>query len=215
VCRVRVVVHCEHTMLNSSVRSFHLFLTLSCILLFIYYFLQAYKQAVEDFKTKNPDAANGFTNDIWWEGEQFQQSRKRSADAVVKKEQALKDERTLEIEEVAKEWARREFFRQSMSGQVDAEMTEEDFVKSIWDRALFEGDLKYRQMKGEKTDDATELADFKTQQERKQGAMLKRAKQEMMDILQEDNLGSDDGDVATKLLPEEDTDDDDDDDDDE
>jgi hypothetical protein len=209
------VVHCEHTMLNSSVRSFHLFLTLSCILLFIYYFLQAYKQAVEDFKTKNPDAANGFTNDIWWEGEQFQQSRKRSADAVVKKEQALKDERTLEIEEVAKEWARREFFRQSMSGQVDAEMTEEDFVKSIWDRALFEGDLKYRQMKGEKTDDATELADFKTQQERKQGAMLKRAKQEMMDILQEDNLGKDDGDVATKLLPEEDTDDDDDDDDDE
>jgi hypothetical protein len=183
--------------------------------LFINYFVQAYKQAVEDFKTKNPDAANGFTNDIWWEGEQFQQSRKRSADAVVKKEQALKDERTLEIEEVAKEWARREFFRQSMSGQVDAEMTEEDFVKSIWDRALFEGDLKYRQMKGEKTDDATELADFKTQQERKQGAMLKRAKQEMMDILQEDNLGSDDGDVATKLLPEEDTDDDDDDDDDE
>jgi hypothetical protein len=75
--------------------------------------------------------------------------------------------------------------------------------------------MKILQMKGEKTDDATELADFKTQQERKQGAMLKRAKQEMMDILQEDNLGSDDGDVATKLLPEEDTDDDDDDDDDE
>ena len=199
-------------LLLSFVRVFHLFLTLYFVFFFVY--LQAYKRAVEDFKTKNPDAAGGFTNDIWWEGEQFQQSRKRSADAVIKKEQAVKDERSLAIEEVAKEWARREFFRQSMSGQVDAEMTEEDFVKSIWDRALFEGDLKYRQMKGEKTDDATELADFKTQQERKQGAMLKRAKQEMMDILQEDNLGSDDGDVTTKLLPGEDTDDDDDDDDD-
>jgi hypothetical protein len=191
----------------------HLFLTLPSIS-HNDCFLQAYKQAVEDFKTKNPDAANGVTNDIWWEGKEFQQSRQRSADAVVRKEEAVKDERKLEIEEVAKEWAHREFFRQSMSGQVDAEMTEEDFVKSIWDRALFEGDLKFRQMKGEKTDDATELADFKTQQERKQGAMLKRAKQEMMDILQEDNLGGDDGDVTTKLLPEEDTDDDDDEDDD-
>jgi hypothetical protein len=176
------------------------------------FYFQNYKKAVEDFKTKNPDAAAGFTNDIWWETEQFQQSRRKSAERDTKKEQAVKDERTLEIEEVAKEWARREFFRQSMSGQVDAEMTEEDFVKSIWDRALFEGDLKYRQMKGEVTDDVTELADFKTQQERKQGAMLKRAKQEMMDILQEDNLGGDD--VTTKLLEDE-TDDDDDDDDDE
>lgn len=174
---------------------------------------QNYKKAVEDFKTKNPDAAAGFTNDIWWEGEQFQQSRRKSAEREVAKEQSVKDERTMEIEEVAKEWARREFFRQSMSGQVDAEMTEEDFIKSIWDRALFEGDLKYRQMKGEKIDDVTELADFKTQQERKQKAMLTRAKKEMKEILQEDNLGGDD--VTTKLLTEDETDDDDDDDDDE
>jgi hypothetical protein len=192
--------------LFTYISHYHVFISLLTIT------LQAYKQAVEDFKTKNPDAAAGYTNDIWWEGEQFQQSRRKSAERVVANEQAIKDGRTEEIEEVAKEWARREFFRQSMSGQVDAEMTEEDFVKSIWDRALFEGDLKFRQMKGEKTDDATELADFKTQQERKQGAMLKRAKQEMMDILQEDNLGGDD--VTTKLLPEEDTDEDDDDDDD-
>jgi hypothetical protein len=168
---------------------------------------------VEDFKTKNPEAAGGYTNDIWWEGEQFQQSRRKSAERDVAKEQLVKDERTMEIEEVAKEWARREFFRQSMSGQVDAEMTEEAFTKSIWDRALFEGDLKFRQMKGENTDDATELADFKTQQERKQGAMLKRAKQEMKDLLNEDNLGGDD--LTTKLLDEETDEDDDDDDDDE
>jgi uncharacterized protein (DUF885 family) len=64
-------------------------------------------------------------------------------------------------------------------------------LNPVLDRA-FEGDLKFRQTKGEKTDDATESADSKTQQERKQGAMLKRAK--MMD-----NSADNGGDEADKI----------------
>jgi hypothetical protein len=90
---------------------------------------------------------------------------------------------------VAKEWAKREYFRQSMSGTVDADMTEEQFIESVWERATFEGDLKYRQMNGEKLDEDTELMDFKSRQEKKEQVALKRAKEELTEILEEDNLG--------------------------
>jgi hypothetical protein len=101
----------------------------------------------------------------------------------------VKDERTLEIEKVATEWAKREYFRQSMAGTVDEDMTEEAFIESVWDRAMFEGDLKYRQMKGEVLDEEAELLDFKSKQERKQQTLLKKAKDELKEILEEENLG--------------------------
>lgn len=104
----------------------------------------------------------------------------------------VKDERTLEIEQVATEWAKREFFSQSMAGTIDGDMTEEAFIESVWDRAMFEGDLKYRQMKGEDLDEEAELLDFKAKQERKQQAMLKKAKDELKEILDEEDLGGDD-----------------------
>lgn len=102
------------------------------------------------------------------------------------------DARQQKIEEISKEWAKREFFKQSMEGTVQEGMTEDEFTKSVWERALFEGDLKFRQMNGEVTDVETELADFKTRQDRKKQAMLKRAKEEMKEILEEEDLLSDD-----------------------
>jgi hypothetical protein len=103
----------------------------------------------------------------------------------------VKDERTVEVEKIASEWAKREYFRQSMSGTVAEDMTEAAFVESVWDRALFEGDLKYRQMNGEITNAETELVDFKARQERKKQAMLKRAKDELQGLLEEENLNDD------------------------
>jgi len=102
------------------------------------------------------------------------------------------DARQKKVEEISKEWAKREFFKQSMEGMIKDGMTEEEFTKSVWDRALFEGDLKFRQMNGEATDVETELADFKSRQERKKQAMLKRAKDEMKQLLEEENLLSED-----------------------
>lgn len=93
----------------------------------------------------------------------------------------------MEIEEIAKEWGKREFFRQTMSGTVDSSMTEEEYTKSVWERAMFEADQKYRIMKGETIDEELELATFKSQQERKQLIMLQRAKEEMKEILQSDD----------------------------
>ena len=113
-------------------------------------------------------------------------------------EEIIKDERTLEIEKIATEWAKRQFFSQSMAGTVSEDMSEEDFIESVWDRAMFEGDLKFRQMNGEEPDVDAELLDFKTQQERKQQTMLKMAKQELQDILEEENLGGVDDNVDTE-----------------
>jgi hypothetical protein len=100
--------------------------------------------------------------------------------------QTIKDARTIEIEAVAKEWAKREYFRASMAGTVENDQTEEEFIKSVWDRAMFEGDLKYRISKGETVDESSELANFQSRQERKQQVMLQRAKAELSEILQED-----------------------------
>jgi hypothetical protein len=98
----------------------------------------------------------------------------------------------VEIEKIANDWAKREYFRQSMAGTVDEDMTEEAFIESVWDRAMHEGDVKYRQMKGEDLDEEAELLDFKARQERKQQAMLKKAKEELKEILDEVDLGGED-----------------------
>lgn len=90
----------------------------------------------------------------------------------------------MEIEEIANEWVRREYFRQSMEGKLASdgteEMTEDKFKESVWDTAMAEAEVKYKQMKGEVDDD------FKLQQERKQEIMLKRAKDDLASIMQED-----------------------------
>jgi hypothetical protein len=73
-----------------------------------------------------------------------------------------------------------------MAGTIENDMTEDEFKETVWPRALLEGDVKYRQKRGEFVDEESELADFKVQQERKQAAMLKKAKAELAEILGED-----------------------------
>jgi hypothetical protein len=156
-------------------------------------YFQNYKEAVDTFREKNPDYAKGYyTTDAWWEDEKFQKSVRKSSLRLEEEAQKVKDDRTEEVEKVAKEWAKREYFRQSMSGTIDESMSEESFTESVWERATFEGDLVYRQMKGETTDAEVELEDFKARQERKKQAMLKRAKNELKELLEEENLGGDD-----------------------
>lgn len=101
-----------------------------------------------------------------------------------------------EIEDIAREWAKREYFRKATSG--DMPYSEEEYIKSVWERALFEGDLKYRMLHGQETDERKELAEFKKKQEKKKAMMLERAKAQLNDVLDdEDKLvkaGDDDDD---------------------
>jgi len=172
-----------------------------------------YEKALDDFREKNPNWGDGvYATEAWWEDPKFlaqvadAKASYRPGGGPLEEEEKeeKKDERTLEIEKIATEWAKREYFSQSMAGTVDEEMTEESFVESVWERAVFEGDLKFRQMSGEEADVEAELLDFKAQQERKQQTMLKQAKKELQEVLDEEDLGA---------VDEDDDDDDDDDDD--
>jgi hypothetical protein len=151
-----------------------------------------YKKAIADFMEKNPDYEKGYTSDVWWEEEKFQKSVRKSALRSEAENQKVKDARVQEIEKIAKEWAKREYFKQMMEGTVDADLSEESFMESVWERAMFEGDLVYRQMNGEATDADAELEDFKAKQARKKQAMLQKAKSELRSILEQENLLGDD-----------------------
>ena len=74
--------------------------------------------------------------------------------------------------------------------------SEEEYIKSVWERALFEGDLKYRMMNGQETDERKELAEFKKKQEKKKAMMLERAKSQLQELLDEEDdlVGSKGGD---------------------
>lgn len=161
---------------------------------------------MKEFLKTNPDAEKGYTTDVWWEADIYKESRRRSQERDEANAQKIVTERQKEIEEIAKEWAKREYFRLTMAGTIDSTTTsQEEYTKENWERALFEGEVKYRQMKGEKVDVDEEFEDFETRQEKKQQAMLARAKQELTDVLESDGLKADD----LKKKWEEDDDDDD------
>merc|ERR1712151_638817 len=149
--------------------------------------VEGYQKAIDDFMERNPDYDKGYTSDIWWESEEFQKSVRKRREKEAKEEIMIKDARQEEVEKIAKEWVKREFFRQSMADATT--LSEDEFTKEVWERALLEGDLKYRQMNGEIVDAETELADFKAQQERKKETMLKKAKEELQEVLAKEDLG--------------------------
>jgi len=149
---------------------------------------EVYKEACENYTTRTPTQS---PFDEWvleqekLEGESAEERRaKAAAETEAKKKE--------EIDDIAKEWAKREYFRQSMAG--DMPYTEEEYRKSVWERALFEGDLKYRMVRGQDTDERKELADFKSNQKKKKEVMLERAKASLQDLLDEDDLQNGDDD---------------------
>lgn len=141
----------------------------------------AYLEACEDWKHRSPKRSS---DEDWMvrEEEKLELETKEAIERAEKdKEAARKDE----SEEIAREWAKREFFRKGMAGEI-IDMTEEEYIESIWDRALFEGDLKWRQINGKSTDADAEFEDFKTKQEKKKQAMLEKAKASLAELLDEE-----------------------------
>lgn len=157
----------------------------------------AYGDAIEAYKAKiferdNPDPV-----------EQARLQAERDAQAEIdwdKTEAEFAERKKNEIEENARSWAKREYFRRSMGGNMG--MIEEEFIKSQWDRAMFEGDLKYRMMHGGSTDERKELADFTKKQDLKKAAALKKARklleEKLGDVLDTTSMDDDDDDEDSK-----------------
>lgn len=141
-----------------------------------------YEKACADFKVRTPTQS---PFDEWvLEQEKLEGATKEERSKKAAGE--AKEKKKKEIEDIATEWAKREYFRQSMAG--DMPYTEDEYRQSVWERALFEGDLKYRMMRGQETDERKELADFKSNQKKKKEVMLERAKASLQDLLDEDDL---------------------------
>ena len=111
-----------------------------------------------------------------------------------KRQERKKNKRTMEIEKIAMEWSKREYFRQSMEGLILEGTSQDAFTDSVWERAMFEGDLRYRQLNGELTeaDAEVELEDFKAKEAKQKAAMLKRAKAQLRDILDDADISEED-----------------------
>jgi len=145
--------------------------------------IAAYKQAKWDKENPDPE-------------EVLREQAKRDAEAAIaweKSEREFEERKKKEIEDTARAWAKREYFRKSMGGNMG--MSEEEYIESVWERAMFEGDLKYRMMHGGETDERKELAEFEEKQNKKKAAALKRAKEAL-----EGKMGG--------LLPDDDDEDD-------
>jgi len=142
----------------------------------------AYEKAIEDYKVRVPQRT---PEDDWLAAKQ-KELDESAAERKEKIKKEYEEKKQAEIEDIAREWAKREYFRKSMAG--DMPYSEEEYIKSVWERALFEGDLKYRMLRGQDTDERKELADFKKTQEKKKAAMLQRAKASLEELLDEDEL---------------------------
>jgi len=129
-----------------------------------------------------------YMGELWWEAPEFQKRKiereAQEAEAKSKRE----TERADAVRNYAAEWIRREYFRQTVGGQLEelGGITELEFVEVVFDRAMLEGEIQYRIANGEKLDEDMEMPDFKAKQDRKQKVLLMKAKEELVDALGED-----------------------------
>merc|ERR1712176_372004 len=72
-----------------------------------------------------------------------------------------------ELESMATQWAKREYLRKSLKRKIP--IKEKEFIEIVWDRAMFEADLKYRTMQGQSVNESQERKKaeaYKKEQER-------------------------------------------------
>ena len=142
---------------------------------------QAYETAIEEYKTRTPTQ----TPQDEWLAQKQKELDENAADRRVRVKEEYEIKKTKEIEDIAREWAKREYFRKATSG--DMPYSEDEYIKSVWERALFEGDLKYRMLHGQETDERKELAEFKKKQEKKKVMALERAQAQLNAVLDEED----------------------------
>eukprot|EP00815_Leptocylindrus_aporus_P004051 CAMPEP_0116071626 /NCGR_PEP_ID=MMETSP0322-20121206/13907_1 /TAXON_ID=163516 /ORGANISM="Leptocylindrus danicus var. apora, Strain B651" /LENGTH=466 /DNA_ID=CAMNT_0003560041 /DNA_START=321 /DNA_END=1719 /DNA_ORIENTATION=+ len=134
--------------------------------------VEKYEEAIETYKKEKYERENPDPEKLAREKEE---QEKQMAIDREKRMKEIEEEKKKEIEELATEWAKREYFRKSLGGNMA--MNEEEYIKSVWERAMFEGDLKWRMYHGRDTDERKELAEFLSQQEKKKEVALKRAQE--------------------------------------
>jgi len=107
-----------------------------------------------------------------WEKAPVQTDEQKAATAKTKEEQILlkrqkreEAEKQTELKAMATQWAKREYLRKNLKRRIP--IKEDEFIEVIWDRAMFEADLKYRTMQGQAVSESEERQQFRDAQEAK------------------------------------------------
>mmetsp|Transcript_20132 Transcript_20132/g.32615 ORF Transcript_20132/g.32615 Transcript_20132/m.32615 type:complete len:612 (-) Transcript_20132:161-1996(-) len=118
-----------------------------------------------------------------------------------KKDEAEK-QKTIETEGIAKEWAIKEYSLRMIGGDLDDSIGEEDFMASIWDEALAEGERTYERINSEeyiKEQERVEKSKVNLENKlfwdgmppvlrKKREKMVEKVKRQYMDLLSEEDL---------------------------
>ncbi|KAL3796529.1 hypothetical protein ACHAW5_004431 [Stephanodiscus triporus] len=138
------------------------------------------------------DAIAAEKTDTAWEKVPDETEEEKAAKARTKEEQILLNrqkrkeaEKQEELKAMAMEWAKREYLRKHLKRHIP--IKEEEFIEVIWDRAMFEADLKYRTMQGQAVSESEERKKFKENQEKKKAEAYKM-EQERWKKMQIDEL---------------------------
>lgn len=107
--------------------------------------------------------------------EKIQISRQKRNDAAKQKD----------LEAMATEWAKREYLRKNLKRRIP--IKEDEFIEVVWERAMFEADLKYRTMQGQSVNEAEERVAFKEGSEKRKAEAYKK-EQERWEKMQYDEL---------------------------
>jgi len=99
------------------------------------------------------------------EEQKAERTKTKEEQLVLKREKRDADARLKEVSAMAIQWAKREFLRKNLKRRIT--IKEDEFIQVVWDRAMFEADLKYRTMQGQAVNETEDRAQFKIDQEKK------------------------------------------------
>ena len=129
------------------------------------------------------------------------QLEKESAERKAIQDVKDAEQRAIDIEGIAKEWVTREYTLRMLNGDIDDSVSEKDFMVSVWDEALVEGEKAYEYIKSDeyaKEKEAKAKAesvenklfwdgmpdDMRLMREK----MIEKVKKQYMDLLSEEEL---------------------------
>jgi len=152
-----------------------------------------YKWDVRRWKKKG-GSRGGKMRKNWWENPAFKKTaQEREADrkgqksisAVAEEDAVAKafvplTKREKEIETIAMEWAKRQYYAAVTAGNVATDVSEDDYIDSVWEQAVREAEAKWRKIKGYSDSDPSTWDD-KMQQ--KQAVLAKQAEAEIAGMM--------------------------------
>ena len=128
-------------------------------------------------KGYNDMIASGKVDTAWekvpdeTEEEKAAKMRTKEEQIEINRQKRKEAEKQEELKAMAMEWAKREYLRKHLKRHIP--IKEDEFIEVIWDRAMFEADLKYRTMQGQAVSESEERIKFKESQEKKKAEAYK------------------------------------------